>query len=173
MGNAGDADIGVGSNSNVYVISAGNVVLPTRLQKLDQNLTTAIASIEYGPYGTTFDSLDVNDGFVVAMGSTTRSDLPVTANAYDTTCGTDGACNPVDSTNYPTSDTFAAKCSLDLQTTEALTYFGGSGGEGAADIKIDVDNNIVITGNSSLTDLPTTSNGFDRTLPAFTRSFTI
>ena len=164
LGRSGGSDIGVASNSNVYVIALGDVVLPTRLQALDQNLTTSIGAVEYGPYGTTFHSLDVNDAFVVAIGSTTRTDLPVTTNAYDPSCGTDGACDPVGATNYPTSDTFVARYSLDLQTTEALTYFGGSGGDSPADIKIDADSNIVVAGNSSSTDLPTSSNGFDRTL---------
>ena len=163
LGRGGDRDIGVGSNSNVYVISLSDAILPTRLTAMDANFTTQISQLSYDR-GSTFTAFDLNDEFLVAVGNTTQADLPVTPNAFDTTCGTDGACNPTGSTNYPTSDNFITKVSLDLQTTLALTYFGGSSSDILRAIKIDSDGNIVVGGSTNSDDIPTSTNAFDQTL---------
>ena len=54
------------------------------------------------------------------------NDLPATAGAFDTTCGSDGLCDGVGSLLVPQSDGFVAIYSADLQDTIALTYLGGS-----------------------------------------------
>ena len=70
-------------------------------------------------------------GAVYVTGYTTAADLPVTAGALDTTCGSDGACNG------GFSDAFVAKLSPDGRQLVYLTYLGGSDGDWGTGIAVD------------------------------------
>jgi hypothetical protein len=89
------------------------------------------------------------------------NDLPATAGAFDTGCGTDGDCNGVGSLSVPKPDGFVAKYSFDLQNTLALTYLGGSDGESCRSIALDAGGDVHVTGETISTDFPTSGNGAD------------
>ncbi len=90
-------------------------------------------------YATYFGGNSCNIGFGIAVdaaqnayvtGETQSTNFPVTPGAFDTTCGTDGVCNPVGS--VPISDIFVAKMDTKLTGPASLkyaTYLGGSGEE--------------------------------------------
>src|SRR5262249_2708020 len=70
------------------------------------------------------------------MGETLSTNFPTTPDAFDTTCGTDGACNPVFSPNSnkfePVSDIFVMKWDTKCFVPMSLiysTFLGGSGEE--------------------------------------------
>lgn len=90
-------------------------------------------------YSTYFGGNSCNIGYGIAVdaaqnayvtGETQATNFPVTPGAFDSTCGTDGACNPVN--NQPISDIFVAKVDTTLNGAASLkyaTYLGGSGEE--------------------------------------------
>lgn len=88
------------------------------------------------------------DGSVFVCGETMSSDYPMTAGTYDATYN--GG-----------QDIIVLK--LDPTGGQLLhsTFFGGTGGEGTADICFDNVGNICITGNTNSTDLPVTKRCYD------------
>lgn len=90
-------------------------------------------------YTTYFGGNSCNLGFGIAVdtaqnayvtGETQSTNFPVTFNAFDKTCGTDGACNPVN--HVPISDIFVTKIDTMKSGPGSLTYatyLGGSGEE--------------------------------------------
>lgn len=90
-------------------------------------------------YSTYFGGNSCNIGYGIAVdasqnayvtGETQSTNFPVTVGAFDTTCGTDGACNPVN--NVPISDIFVAKMNTTVSGAASLkyaTFLGGSGEE--------------------------------------------
>jgi Beta-propeller repeat len=81
-------------------------------------------------------AVDANQNAFV-MGETISSNFPTTPGAFDTKCGTDGACNPVFNPNSskfePVADIFVMKLDTTKFTvTDSLkysTFLGGSGEE--------------------------------------------
>ncbi|HEX8116989.1 MAG TPA: SBBP repeat-containing protein, partial [Pyrinomonadaceae bacterium] len=90
-------------------------------------------------YSTYFGGNSCNIGFGIAVdaaenayvtGETQSTNFPFTPGAFDQTCGTDGACNPVN--NQPISDIFVTKIAtklVGLASLQYATYLGGSGEE--------------------------------------------
>jgi hypothetical protein len=97
----------------------------------------------------------------VTAGQTYMNDLPATVGAFDTSCGTDGVCDGVGSLLVPKPDGFVAKYSLDLQTTLALTYLGGSDGESCRSIALDANDDVYVAGETISPDFPTSADGAD------------
>jgi len=100
---------------------------------------------------------------VFAVGQSYLDDLPVTPGAYDGRCGSDGHCDNSSASLYiPEPDGFIAKYSLDLQTTHALTYIGGSGGDALESVAVDSVGDVLVAGTTSSPDLETTAGAHDR-----------
>jgi beta-propeller repeat-containing protein/centrosomal CEP192-like protein len=95
-----------------------------------------------------------SSGSAYVTGGTFSPDFPTTAGAFDTSCGTDGACNP-DASGNKQPDAFVAK--LDPSGSKLLysTYLGGSGIDGANGIAVDSSGNAYVTGTTGSTDFPT------------------
>jgi uncharacterized repeat protein (TIGR01451 family) len=99
-------------------------------------------------------------GFTIAIdtsnrvyftGQTNSTNFPTSTGAYDSTCGTDGACNG------GFLDAFVAK----FNTTAAgaasrvfSTYFGGSGDDSGQSIAVESTGNAYLTGYTDSTDMP-------------------
>jgi hypothetical protein len=124
------------------------------ISRLDADLTTLTAStLLGGTSGAWRPALAVSSSDKIYVAGTTGEGFPVTMSAYDTTHnGADGV-----------SDAFVARFSHDLQTLERATYLGGSTYEYPASLALSASNKVYVSGQTSSTDFPVTSSGYDRT----------
>lgn len=120
-------------------------------------------------------SLDENSDLFLS-GSTISPGFPVTSDALDSTCGTDGLCEAQDG---PTSDIYLMKFDKDNFNLIYSTYYGGKDNETALSMVLN-SNDIFLTGmidpldNSDFSPVfPTTINAFDRVFNGGTESFAI
>jgi hypothetical protein len=89
-------------------------------------------------------------GWVYIVGSTTSPDYPVTADAFDRTCGTDGACNPV-------QGRFGISRTADVVLTlvdssgriEYSTFLGGASQDDNPRIAVTSDGTVWLAGATS------------------------
>jgi len=106
-------------------------------------------------------------GNAYVTGSTYSSDFPTTAGAFDTTCGTDGACDPwyddFMGTWEPRADAFVVKLNAAGTGLAYATFLGGSGwcGDQGYGIVVDGAGNAYVTGYTESSDFPTTAGAFD------------
>lgn len=155
----------VAPDGTVFITDGFDYAITGYVARFDAGLTSRLAYLSYYPGSTSgssrtyFNDVAVDGNSVVVVGQTYMSDLPATAGAYDTSCGTDGLCDGQGSLLVPVPDAFVAKYSLDLQQTLALTYLGGSGGESARSVALDAAGDIYVTGETTSPDFPTTGNG--------------
>ena len=102
-------------------------------------------------------------GNAYVTGSTRSSNFPVTSGVIDTTCGTDGACNPLTNTGggppIPRSDVFIVKLTSGGQVAYS-TYIGGSASETGTGIAVDALGSAYVTGSTTSRDFPTTPGVF-------------
>ncbi len=109
-----------------------------------------------------------SSGAAYLTGTISAPILPVTQNAYQPTCGSDGNCNTpqnqlnstVDSARN--SDVFIAKFSPDGSTLIYCTYLGGSGRDVPVGIAVDGSGNAALAGTTTSPDFPLTP-GLDST----------
>ncbi|HEX5550921.1 MAG TPA: SBBP repeat-containing protein [Nitrospira sp.] len=131
--------------------------------KLDPTLSTLIYSTYLGGVGA-----DRGHGIAVdpqgnayITGYTKSPNFPVTSGALDTTCGSDGNCNPVTSGDrtFQYSDAFIVK----LDPAGKLvygTYLGDSAGESGTGIAVDGLGTAYVTGSTQSRHFPTTPGAF-------------
>ncbi|HXE74302.1 MAG TPA: SBBP repeat-containing protein [Candidatus Xenobia bacterium] len=117
------------------------------------------------------------DGNAYITGFTNAGNFPTTMGAFDTVCGTDGACGG----GFFTGDAFVTKLnpsgtdlvwSTFLGGGDAENFGGGAQGSEFRGIAVDADRNVYVTGDTRSTDFPTTPGAFDTVLntPPFTLS---
>jgi hypothetical protein len=97
---------------------------------------------------------------VYVTGVTRSPDFPVTARAFDRTCGTDGRCNPDD---YG-EDAFVAKLNPAGSKLAYATFLGGGSREAGLNLAVDRSGHAYVTGSTASADFPVTAAAFDRTL---------
>lgn len=159
--------IAVATDGSVFVADGFDSAITGYLARFDADLTVRDAYLSYYPGSnsgssrTYFNDVAVSDGSVVAVGQTYMNDLPATEGAFDTTCGIDGLCDGVGPLLEPRSDGFVASYTHDLQTTLALTYLGGSGHESIRAVALDTSGSVIVVGETTSTDFPTSSNASD------------
>ena len=90
------------------------------------------------------------NGSAFLTGTTLSPDFPTTPRAYDTT--------------FSGGDAFLTKINSSGTGLLFSTFFGGSGEEQGLGIVLDPSENIFISGNTTSTNLPTTSAAYDKTL---------
>ena len=160
--------IAIAPDGKVFLTDGFDYAVSGFISRFDADLTTREAFLDYYP-GTTGDSqtlfndVVVADGRVYTAGQTDQADLPATDGAYDTTCGTDGQCDPVGPFSVPQTDGFVAIYSEDLQTTYALTFLGGSYNESVRSISLTPGGDVLVTGETTSVDFPTGGEGADTT----------
>ncbi len=121
---------------------------------LSPELDSLIASTYMGDYGNDWAcaiALDGNNKLFVT-GHTSSYLFPTTPGAYDV---------------YPdigdsNDDAFVSRLSYDLTTLEASTFLGGNDWEMGVGLEIDDAGNVCVGGQTSSTDFPTATNGYDR-----------
>lgn len=97
-------------------------------------------------------------GNIYVSGFTRSTNFPITAGAYDTSCGTDGTCN-----GGFKDDVFVAKLNSTGTALVYSTYLGGRDSDFAfCNLGVDVDGNAIVTGRTTSPDFPTTPGAFDR-----------
>jgi Beta-propeller repeat len=101
-------------------------------------------------------------GNIYVSGETISSDLPTTAGAVQTTCGTDASCNANASTSF--DDAFIVSIRADLSNYNYVTYYGGSDVDDAFAIAADASGNAFVTGTTASTDLLYTGTTYQSTL---------
>lgn len=122
------------------------------ITRLSNDLTTLEASTFFGGNGTDFLSGIAIDaaGSVIATGTTSSNNFPVTPGAYDVIKGL-------------MSDGFVSKLSADLTTLQASTFFGNDGGECCSFMILDPWGNVFFSGQTDTDGLPVTPGAYDPT----------
>ena len=121
------------------------------ISKLDTNLSTLLASTLIGKNNVE-EALGMrlnNNDEVFIVGYTKSSNFPTTQGVY------------AKSYNGGERDAYIAKFDNDLKTLLASTLLGGGGKEDCRDIIIGKDNNLYITGNTTSSNFPVSTNAFD------------
>lgn len=90
-------------------------------------------------------------GQATVIGTTSATDFPTTAGAFQTVRKGD-------------RDGFATRLAADGASLVFSTYLGGSGVDNAVGLELDASGNAYITGDTSSTDLPLSPNAFDTTI---------
>ncbi len=157
--------IALDSSNNVYVTgNTSSADFPTAdspyegsynwddvfVSKLSSGLSALIASTFLG--GSRYDSgraiaLDSNNN-VYVTGFTDSADFPTAGIPYD------------DSYNW-SRDVFVSKLNCSLSTLIASTFLGGGGNDEGYAIALDSSNNVYVTGETWLTDFPTSGSQYD------------
>ena len=106
-------------------------------------------------------ALDADDD-VYVTGETVSPDFPTSADGDDTSCGTDGQCNPSGTYDTPAADGFVVKFSPDLSEMLYGSYIGGSGEDRPNVIAVDDEGGFYLAGYTRSTDFPTTGGALDR-----------
>ncbi len=157
--------ISVDSSGNVYVAGTGNITTTpgaydetyngggdTFISKFDSSLEGILAATYLGGgSGESPESVFIDDsGNIYVTGWTMSQDFPTTPDAHDTSL--DGV-----------SDAFISKLDSDLENLLASTFLGGGDLEVASHIRIGSSGNIYVTGWTTSSDFPTTSDAYDTT----------
>lgn len=87
-------------------------------------------------------------GRAYVAGLTDSVDFPVTAGAFDASCGSDGACNA------GVWDAFVTALSPDGSSLVYSTYLGGGGDDRGIDIALGASREVYVTGATASTDFP-------------------
>jgi len=114
-----------------------------------------------GKQETGYDVALGADGTAYVTGDTASRDFPITPDAYDPTCGTDGRCNPYSFTQH--YDAFVTHLNAAGSGLVYSTFLGGSEDDcfEGCHIALGGDNAMYLTGNTCSTDFPTTPNAYD------------
>lgn len=158
IGGSTPTALDVADDSSVYVLNGAYTIADGAIRQFDADVTSLLASQSFAYLGnaqTYFSDMVLADNFIVVAGSTKKNNLPASADAFDRTCGVNGDCDNTDSTYYiAKADAFLVRFSRDLQTIEALTYFGGSGHDSVKDLLLEDNGNLLFSGYAGDTDFP-------------------
>jgi hypothetical protein len=97
-----------------------------------------------------------SSGNAYVAGYTNSNNFPVSAGAYDTSCGSGGSCSETN------ADAFVTKLNASGSLVYS-TFIGGTSVELAKGIAVDESGSAYITGQTSSSNFPTTSGAFQRT----------
>ncbi len=127
------------------------VILSADLSSLEAATYIGGGDWDFG-YGMVVDPA----GPIYVGGHTASTDFPATAGAYDQTYSGDGSADVGD-------DAWVARFSADLKTLDAATYLGGAAWENAEAMALDGDGTVIVAGNSSSANFPTTADAYRQT----------
>jgi len=174
-------DVAVDGAGNLYVAGyTSSTDFPTQnpyqgAQEASDAIVLKIAPAQDGAASLVYATYlggskeDTGEGIVVdgngnayVIGSTRSPNFPVTAGAFDTTCGSDGNCNSNPATSY--GDGFIVKLNAAGDGLVYATYLGGSNTDVLyRGIAVDGNGNAYVAGYTWSTDFPITAGAFDTT----------
>jgi len=102
-------------------------------------------------------------GAAYVTGSTSSTDFPTTAGAFDTSFN--------GGLGFTVSDAFATKLDATGSALVYSTFLGGSANEGAAGIAVDAAGGAYVAGNTSSPDFPTTPGAFSTSIRGGSEGF--
>lgn len=102
---------------------------------------------------------------IFVTGGTNSPDFPTTPGAFDTECGTDGACNFNGSYSY--SDAFVVAMTPGDPELDYATFIGGQSSDGSVAIAINGSGAVFMAGGTNSQDFPVTPGAFDTTYNDF------
>ena len=108
----------------------------------------------------------VEGGLAYVAGETQSDNFPVSANAFDPSCGSDGECDS--SAEGPVTDAFLAVLSPDGKTLRYATFLGGQSADAAHSVAVQ-SGEIFLTGITNSSDFP--SAGYRQNGDAFAVKF--
>lgn len=120
------------------------------LTKLDGNLTRIIASTFLGGSSDDYAQsivLGKSGIFLYVTGGTSSPDFPTTPGAYNA--------------SHQDADAFVAKLNSNLSILLASTYLGGDNKDYGISVCLDLENNIIVSGDTCSPDFPITSDAYD------------
>ncbi len=120
------------------------------LTKLDGNLTHLIASTFLGGSSDDYAQsivLGKSGIFLYVTGGTSSPDFPTPPGAYNA--------------SHQDADAFVAKLNSNLSLLLASTYLGGNNKDYGVSICMDLENNVIISGDTCSPDFPVTRDGYD------------
>ncbi len=127
------------------------------ISRLDSNFTSLLSSTFIGGSSSDYARALAIDstGNVIIAGETKSTDYPVTEGAYDITHnGGDYDYGP---------DVFISRLGGNLTSLLSSTFIGGSGDDSANALAIDSTGSVIIAGETTSPDYPTTEGAFDTT----------
>ena len=171
----GALDRTCGTDGSCNPQDAYNFVSDAFVSKLDPTGSQlAYSTYLGGPSDEYANGIAVNPANqAVVVGQTSSATFPVTAGAYDETCGLDGACDPksVGGGNLvPDSDAFAAVFSP-VGSLIYSTFLGGGLSETAYGASFGPTGDIFVVGGTESPTFPTTLNGFQTACPCGAAAF--
>lgn len=113
----------------------------------------------FGPdhgFGITVDE----EGAAYITGRTGSYNFPITTDAFDTTCGTDGSCDP-NLIGHPGGDAFLTKLNASGTGLLYSTFLGGEGNDEGRYVAVDAAGAIYVVGFTASSEFPTTQGAFD------------
>ncbi|MET0621739.1 MAG: SBBP repeat-containing protein, partial [Pyrinomonadaceae bacterium] len=170
------------SANGIAVDAAGNAYVAgtdtdgdVRVMKLNPTGSGLVYSAHVGGSGNDVGhslALDAG-GNVYVTGTTLSTNFPTSSDAFDKTCGSDGACDPSPSPG-PRTDAFVFKLNPAGGALVYSTYLGGSGTEPIPSqvnwpslprisIALDAGGNAYVAGSTTSPDFPTTPGAFNTT----------
>ncbi|MGA2601503.1 MAG: IPT/TIG domain-containing protein, partial [Bryobacteraceae bacterium] len=122
------------------------------LFKVDPSGATLLYAVALGGAGSEYaNGLAIgNDGSAYIVGSTSSTDFPVTAQAFQTSAP-----------SITASAAFVTKLSPQGDSLVYSTYLGGTGGASAAAIAVDRDGNAFVAGTPNAPDFPLTTGSWE------------
>ena len=161
---AGNAYVGGSTDSSKFRVTA-NAVQPTKLNTNSAGFITEVNStatqIVYSTFlgGNTDDTVNGiaidGQGKIHVTGTTTSTNFPTTASAWDRTCGADGLCSPYnDGAWHNAEDAFYSKIDPLKTGITGLTYstfLGGANSDFGKAIALDKNSRAWITGTTAST----------------------
>jgi len=121
------------------------------LTKIDGNLTRIITSTFLGGSSDDYAQsivLGKNGIFLYVTGGTSSPDFPTTPGAYNA--------------SHQDADAFVAKLNANLSVLLASTYLGGDNKDYGISVCLDLENNVIVSGDTCSPDFPVTSDAYDK-----------
>jgi len=156
VGSTGSRDFPTTPGAYDRVLS-GSDTFVAELSEFGGLVFSTLLGVSANTYGESIDVDAAGNAYVV--GTTDSAGFPTTPDAFDRTCGTDGACNYDGVRRF--FDASLTKLSSDGSAVLYATFLGGSDAEWGMAVVLESPRRVVVSGVTWSPDFPTTPDAFD------------